>query len=159
MPANTTAPILGFLTVTGFVAACASAPHPARPQAESAKASPPRMAQRSAPESPAGPGAAANPPNTPPADDSPSGAFRDASPFEAPPSGPPPALAPTPPRPPGTDPTPESKARAGAITDCGVCNNWGYCGFCLSTNQWPKKKPEPKPLEAQKVGSPDKPKG
>ncbi|MDI1479637.1 hypothetical protein [Polyangium sp. y55x31] len=150
MHANTTTPLFGSLLLSAFVAACASAPHPEGPEAASAKASPSRMAQRSAPESSTGPGVAANPPSAPLASDTPKGAFRGASPFEAPPSGPPPALTPTPPRPPGTDPTPESTARATAacraIKDCGVCNNWGYCGFCLSTNQCvPKDRNGPYP--------------
>ncbi|MDC0740502.1 hypothetical protein [Polyangium mundeleinium] len=149
MPANTTAS-LGILTVTAFVAACASAPHPERSPIASAQTAPPHAAKRSAPETPAGPGAAANPPNAPLAEDSPSGTFRGASPFEAPPSGPQPLLSPTPPRPPGTDPTPKEQAQAaascGAITQCGVCNNWGYCGFCLSTKQCvPKDRNGPYP--------------
>ncbi|MDI1442761.1 hypothetical protein [Polyangium sp. 6x1] len=150
MPVNPTARPLAFLTLTALVAACASAPHPEQPKAASAPTTSPRVAQSSAPESAAGPRVAASPPSAAPANDTPSGAFRGASPFEAPPSGPPPSLAPTPPRPPGTDPTPKEHAQAadkcGKITQCGVCNNWGYCGFCQATNKCvPKDRHGPYP--------------
>ena len=157
MPAHTTAP-LGILTVTALVAACANA-----------QTTPPRVAKHSVSETPADPGAATKPPNAPLADDSPSGVFLGASPFEARPSGPQPLLVPTPPRPPGTDPTPKEQAQAaascGTITQCGVCNNWGYCGFCLSTKKgtWRAQlfsaSITEKTLEAQQVCSPDEPKG
>lgn len=64
--------------------------------------------------------------------------YRGSDPFEAPPSAPVP-LVQTPARPPGSDPSPADLASyppyCGQATECGVCNNWGRCGFCMATKK------------------------
>lgn len=64
--------------------------------------------------------------------------FNGHDPFAAPPAAPE-KLAPPPARPPGTDPSADDRAGytpyCGRMTECGVCNNAGRCGYCLANHQ------------------------
>ena len=133
-------------------AACArapsAAPGPSLPPLPSSSVS---VAERAAPEPSSAPGSEVLPPlpavetfdaapemtigaATQPATTTPG----STDPFAPPPSTPL-VLAPVPARPPGTEPPADKRARTTAacaeIKQCGVCNNAGYCGYCMAEHR------------------------
>lgn len=125
-----------FVVLAIVAAACARAPEPrvASSQAPASSLPPLPPAPPAAPPPPAD----AEPPHEDVAiADAPAAVpFDGKDPFAAPPSAPE-KLEPPLARPPATDPSAEDRAAytpyCGKMTECGVCNNAGRCGFCLAT--------------------------